>query len=259
MRSSTALTRLALLGAMALAGARLSADGPDLDLKVRAGLNTMQKDLHDNKAFGLAVSATFPLWKDAGLMVDFGYDYLPGRAWDALPDPKAPIWYNQGGTILTTGPNGSPLFLQAAQSNGSADSRKTGFEGFSVRGSYLAPIPAVSGLSWHAGLSLDRYKSSNQFVGNAVPVYKDGSSVKNLGSNAYEGWALSRKRAALQLGLHAGVVYQVQENHKLEFNIRNIGYGLQDFQPLAYTGRAAQLSDKNGRGFVFEVGLTVKL
>lgn len=259
MRAPGLLARTALLAAVAWAVSTARAEGPDFDLKLRTGLTTMQKDMHDNKAFGVAVGATFPLWQSGALVVDFGYDYIPGRGWDALPDKTAKIWYSQNGTVISSGPNGSPLFVQVAQTNGSADSHKTGYEGFSARFAYLAPVAALKGLSWQAGLSLDRYKSSNQFVGNAVPVYMDGTTVKNLGSNAYEGWAISTNRSTLNAGVFAGLVYQVHENHKLELNIRNIGYGIQDFQPLAYTGRAAQLSDKNGRGFVFEFGLTVKL
>lgn len=238
--------------------ASASAGEPNFDIKIRGGLTTMQKDIHDNKAFGVAFGAVFPLWKGAGIAVDLGYDYLPSRGWDGLPAANAPIYYNQSGTVISAGPNGNPLFVQAARTNGSADSRKTGLEGFSIRGGYIAEIPALPGLSWQAGLSLDRYKSSNQFVGNAVPVYMNGTTVTNLGGNAYEGWAISHQRSALNLGVYGGLVYQVHENHKLEFNVRNIGFGTQEYHPLAYTGKAAELADKNGRGFVFEVGLTVK-
>jgi len=263
-----ALQKLAHLG-VALTAFSLSLTAmdlnPDLDLKIRTGLTagTITKDLQDNKALGLAVGATFKITETGSITVDLGYDYLPGRETDGLPSSAAPIWYNFGTAAapnIQNNFNGHPLFVAPGNGNGSADSHKCGFEGFSLRVGYLAPLPWLQQLSWRAGLSLDRYKSTNQFVGNLVPLYTDAEgTVQNLGADAYEGWAYSRQRNAFNVGCFAGLTYQVHENHKVEFTVRNVGYGVMSYQPLAYTGKAAQLSDKNGRGWVFELGLTVKL
>jgi len=40
--------------------------------------------------------------------------------------------------------------------------------------------------------------------------------------------------------------------------VRNVGTGVMDFSPLAYTGRPEAFSNRTSRGFVFELSLNVK-
>jgi len=256
------MKRTPLLFTLVLAGV-LPLAAQDLDLKVRAGLTagSITDRLNDNKTMGFAVSHSYPLGRGASLVAELGYDYTPGRGTDALPNSGTPVYFRQAdGTVVSNGPGGAPLFLQVGQSNGSLHQTLRKMEGFSLRGSYRAELPWIEKCTWQVGLSLDRIKSRNQSMGNIVPVYKDaGGAVKNLGATAYEGWALLEERTAVNLGVHAGLSYQLHENHRLEVNVRNIGYGLRDYTPLAYSGKKAESRDLNGRGFVLEVGLTVKL
>lgn len=248
---------------LVLAGALLPLAAQEYDLKVRTGLTagTLAERLHDNKMLGLALSGTYPLGNGAALVAELGYDYLPGRGKDALPASGSAVYFRQAdGTVVSTAPGGQPLFLQIGKTNGSLQQTLRKMEGFSLRASYQARLPWMEKMTWHAGLSLDRMKSRNQSMGNIVPVYKDASgAVKNLGVNAYEGWALLEERSTVQIGVHAGLGYQLHENHRLEVVVRNVGQGLREYTPLATTGKKAESRDLNGRGFVFEVGLTVKL
>lgn len=231
----------------------------NLELKLRMGMNagSLVTDLSDNKTFGMAIGTAFDLSDTQAITVELGFDYLPGRGKDILPASGTPVFYNQNGTVISSY-NGNPLFLQVSDSNGSADSRRRSAQGISLRGGYRQAIPSVPGLSWQAGLSLDRYKSTNEFVGNIVPVYKDGDEVSNISDNSYEGWAYSRQRAVLSPGAYAGVAYQFQDEYKVEFNVRNVGVGIMNHTPLAYTGRTASFDTSTSRGFLFELSMAVK-
>lgn len=257
MNGTRTMFRLVLASALGL----LPLAAQDYDFKVRVGLNagSIVQDLRDNKAIGLGAQASFPLSASSALTAEIGYDYLPGRGRDLVPGMLGQNVFakDAAGNIVTAGPNGAPLQIVIDGSNGSKDVRKRGLEGFSLRGGYRAALPLMEGLAWQAGLSLDAYRSDNEFSGVLRPVYKaaDGKLVRVGG----ESWVENRERKAFNVGLFAGVAYQLHPNHKLEFNVRNIGYGLKDYRPFTTTGKPAEIVDARGRGWVFECALTVKL
>lgn len=245
---------------LVLASALLPLAAQEYDLKVRVGLNagSIVQDLRDNKALGLAAQATFPLGASSALTAELGYDYMPGRGKDRIPERAGQTLYAQTpGGVVTTGPNGKPLQVLIDRNLGSRDIARRSFEGFSLRGAYRAALPVFEGLAWQAGLSLDAYRSDNEFGGATRPVYV-GNDGK-LATIGGESWVENHERKAFTVGAFAGLVYQLHPNHKLEFNVRNIGYGLKDFKPFTYTGRKGEVVDANGRGWVFECALSVKL
>jgi hypothetical protein len=241
------------------------------EFKVRAGLTAgnLAKDMRDNKTFGFALANTFPLGEGKGINVELTYDIFPGSTRDVTQYPKTVYANIPGHGIVSSDPNtGLPLTLTPALS---VDSRANKMEGFGLRGSYVSPIPGITGLSWQAGLSLNRYKSSNEFLIDLRAVYIDANGGSHTLTSynpkdpngtqitAHEGYAGQSNRTVLSVGAHAGLIYQFSKEFKLEGNIRNIGYGVKDYTPLAYSGQPGTLSDKNGRGFVFEIGLSMNL
>ena len=235
------------------------AQTPDLEFKFRGGttLGNLRKDLRNDQIFGLGFEVAIPLDPKSSFIAECGYDYAPGRGQDRLPGRNASIWYNYNGTGGTIAPNGSPYFVAPTQSYGSEDTRNISFEGFSLRGGYRRAW--AGNLSWQLGLSLDRYKSKNQFVGYLYPRYMRNGVDTLLGSNEYEGWAVNHERAKLCPGAYAGLSYRLDETYRCEFNLRSIGYGISEFIPSAYSGRPEQLLDKNARGLTAEVVFVVKL
>lgn len=234
---------------------------PGLDFKFRAGTTAgaVHQDLRNGKAFGLGFGLTFPTAESGTFTVDLGYDVLPGTGYDALPGKDRTIYYEWQGSVISSY-QGHPLFVQPAENFGSFDSRKRSVEGFSLRLGYLHAIPAIQNLSWQAGLTAERYKVRSQLTGNIVPnfIAADGSTG-HLGPNEYEGWAFSRERTAIKPGAYAGLVYQLQEDSKLELNLRTVGYRFMDYTPLGYSGQPGRVFDQDGRGCVVEFVYAVKL
>ncbi|HJV48048.1 MAG TPA: hypothetical protein VJ549_02115 [Geothrix sp.] len=267
------LGRLLLASAAILALPLAAQDGSQLnpEFKIRSGLTTgtLAKDLRDNKSFGFALANTFSLGSGKGLSVELGYDVFTGNNRDSMRT-TGPVYYNLPGygVISADSTSGAPLYLL---SSSSTDSRSRKMEGFGLRASYVSRIAGIEGLSWQVGLSLDHYKSSSEFLIDLRPVYNDASGrphtltsyePQDPGGNqiyAHEGYAYQAARTTFTFGAHAGLVYQFTKDFKVEGNLRNIGYGVKDYAPLAYTGQPATLSDKNGRGFVFEIGLSMNL
>lgn len=251
-------TTLLILGVALLPQPLLALDWglTDPAIKIRSGLTTgsIQNDQHDNRVIGLAASASLPIRGGSALAFELGYDLFPGQNWDATRFDQ-PVYYNLNGQVISSY-QGSPLFLTP---NLSGDARAIKMEGFSLRTTWIAT--AAARFSWQVGLSLDFIRSSSQFTGTLRPVYRtsQGGTTTLPPSNQYEGWAMSVPRTAVTLGAHMGAGYRLSPEHRLEFNIRNIGYGIKDYTPLAYSGQRATLRDKNGRGFVFEVGLSMSM
>lgn len=265
--------RLLLASAAILALPLAAQDGSLLNpqFKIRSGLTagTLSKDMRDNKTFGFALANTFSLGDGKGITVELGYDIFPGNTKDCLRTPGTVYADVPGYGIVSKDPaTGNPLILRPSEST---DSRANKMEGFGVRASYQSPIPGISGLSWQAGLSLDRYRSSSEFLIDLRAIWVDAAgnwhsmtryNPRDPNGNtiaAHEGYAAQSNRTVISVGAHAGLAYQFSKEFKLEGNIRNIGYGVRDYTPLAYSGQPGTLSDKNGRGFVFEIGLSMKL
>lgn len=245
--------------ALSLIPSWAGAQTPDFEFKFRGGttLGSLRKDLRNDQILGLGVEVSIPLDTTSSFIAECGYDYAPGRGQDRLPGRNASIWYFYNGTGGTTAPNGSPFFVAPTQSYGSEDTRNISFEGFSLRAGYRRAW--TGNVSWQVGLSLDRYKSKNQFVGYLYPRYMKNGVDTLLGSNEYEGWAVNRERVKLSPGVYAGLSYRLDETYRCEFNLRSIGYGISEFIPSAYTGRSEQLLDRNARALAAELVFVVKL
>ena len=263
--------RLLLASAAILAQPLAAQDGSSLnpEFKIREGLTagTLAKDLMNNETFGFALANVFPLKDGRSLSVELGYDVFAGANRETL-HTQGPVYFDLNGTVVSADPTShTPLYLSQARST---DTRSFKMEGFSVRVNYQAPVPGVEGLSWQAGLSLDRYKSSSEFMIDLIPVYDLNGGAHSLTSylpsdgsgtriTANEGYANQVPRAVFTVGAQAGLVYQISKELKVEANVRNLGYGLKNYTPLAYSGTTATLSDKNGRGNVFEIGFSMTL
>jgi hypothetical protein len=240
------------------------------EFKIQSGLSTgaLTKDRDDNQVFGFAVANAFKLDNGSSFSVELGYSVLPGATPERLRT-SGTVYYNANGTVYSADPKTkAPLFLRV---NDSTDTRSHKMDGFSLRGAYISPIASVKGLSWQAGLSLDRFKTINEFIIDLRPMYLDanggahsmtsydGFDATGTQITAHEGYANSVTSTQLTVGVQAGLIYQLNKDFKVEGTLRNVGYGAKDYTPLAYSGKPGTLSDKNGRGFIFEVGLSLTL
>jgi len=250
------LLRYGLVLAPVLALPLAAQDSPlSFDMKMRAGLmsGAMQKDHFDNKAMGFGLAATYSLGGTKAVTAELSFDLMPGRHHDVMPTGGT-IWVMQDGAPVNI--NDTPNTFDFIHSY---DDRKESCQGFSLRLGYTDALPFLEGLSWQAGLSLDRYKPKSEFKYTFIawgPPDADG--VRKL-AEWYEGGTFVAEGAKIVPGAFVGVKYAFDKEMGVEFNIRNIGAAHNNFTPFTYTGKAAQLDSSTSRGFVFEIALSVKI
>ncbi|MDP2875072.1 MAG: hypothetical protein Q8O00_02740 [Holophaga sp.] len=227
------------------------------EMKMRAGLTTgaLQKDHFDNKAMGFGVAASYPMGKTAAVTAELSFDLLPGRHRDVMP-AGGTVWVNPANPVTTTG--STPYTLNPTYSY---DDRKESSQGFSLRLGYTDSFPVLEGLSWQAGISLDRYAAKSEFKYTfiAVPTPPAVTQPDGTAVVPYEGGTFVAGGTKIVPGLFVGVKYAFAKDKGLEFNIRNIGAAHNHFIPFTYTGQAARLESSTSRGFVFEFALSVKI
>jgi hypothetical protein len=227
------------------------------DMKIRAGLTTgaIQKDHFDNKAMGFGLATIYPLGGTKAVTAELSFDLLTGRHHDVLSTSGA-VWVNPANPVTTNGT--TPYVLNPTYSY---DDRKESSQGFSLRLGYTDALPILDGLSWQAGLSLDRYKPKSEFKYTfiAVPTPPKVTQADGTLVVPYEGGTFVASDPKLVPGFFVGVKYSFDKEKGLEFNIRNIGAAHYDFTPFTYTGKAARLDSSTSRGFVFEIALSVKI
>jgi len=280
---SVALTASLALIPLASQGIPVLDNLDGVDLKLHFGTpisSSMRHTLYDDDALGISLGTSMPLKNGGAFVVELGYDYFAGRSHDTLPGLSTPIYYqpldtngNPKGGVVSSVPNSSgepsPLYVQAAATNGSFEAKNRSFSGFSVRLGYQAPLFEVPDLLWQAGLTLDRYKGKSQIVGNLVPNYNTTDQNGNVtgvgvlqdvnGYVGYEGYAFNHEKTRFSPGAYAGLTYRLSPDFKLEFNVRDLAYRVEDYIPLAYTGKPAHAADVDGRGVTCEFVLCVKL
>lgn len=253
--------RWGTLVALACGGLTLAAQdpGPSYDFKLRAGLTAgdLRKDHQDNKLMGVGAMATFPGFAGGALTAEVAFEYVPGRGYDAMRT-TGPIYYNPASPATAT--NGQPLRLSLETSG---DVRKEGMQGFSTRVGYSQPWSLMEGLSWHAGLTLDAYKVASEYTQTLIPVYGAGNGTKvppvDGNKEYYEGAAFQVKGSKITPGLYVGAALKVSANHRVEVNLRNLGYLHREYTPFTYSGKAASLEEKMRRGWALELGLAMKI
>ncbi|WLT30676.1 hypothetical protein [Geothrix sp. PMB-07] len=245
---------LALLGAIPLC-----AQSPySFDLKIHGGVTggSLHTDLADNKTFGFGVEGRYSLGGTKALTAELSYDAF-GSRWRDVPPPSATIYALPAGGAPVTTWNGGPLVLTNANS---MDLRKESVQGFSLRGGYTDALPWIQGLTWKAGLSLDTYKVISEFTGTLIPSDANGNAFDDgSGKDYYEGWAISKSKVKVGLGAYVGVGMPLNEDLRIEFNLRSVATGHSNYHPFTYTGKPASMEDKSRQSVVFEIALALKL
>ncbi len=243
-----------------------SADSPfGFDLKLRGGVagGSLQTNLGDNKMFGFGVEGRYSLRGPSALTAELSYDVFGARWRDVTPSGGA-VWMDPNsaipdttGAVPTTTWHGAPLTLSNAKS---IDYRKEALQGFSLKVGYTNALPWFEGMTWKAGLSLDAYKVQSEFTGTLVPLdaspQGDGTDID---PEYYEGWAFTKSKTKLGLGAYAGVGMTLNENLRIEFNLRSVATGHYDYHPFTYTGKPAFLEEKTRQAVAFEIALALKL
>ena len=262
----TAGLLLAALPALAQSQPQTKDPGPSFDFKLHGGVTagTLRKDLVANQTFGFSLAGLLPLGGTRALVVELGFDYFPGRDHDALPN-SGPVYYNYQNP--TTSYQGQPLWLNPSNS---IDWRKTYLQGFSLSCAYQDAIKGP--WYWFAGVSLNDLKSVGQFSGTLYPSYGatpgtpapgyepvNASNPSGPVKDYYEGWATVTDRTRLGAGVLGGVGVKLNDDFKVEFRVRNIGFTNLDYRPFTYTGAAPVVEASTHRGFVFEFALGLSL
>lgn len=249
-----------LLALLTAAAPGLAQSQPEFALRMRTGATagSPSKDLSSHSLVGLGIQGSLPVGPGK-VTAELGFDYFPGRGRDATQ--AGPVYINPGAPTTTY--LGQPLFLRPQES---ADQRKESLQGFGLRVGYEAAFPLLEGWDWHAGVSLDRLKTTSEFSGYAVPMYVSNpgtgavsQALDASGRRAYEGWAISRQTTKFHPGAFAGVGTAINPNVRLDFTLRSFGYQHQDYAPFTYTGRPAELSERSRRGLALEIGLALKI
>lgn len=230
---------------------------PTFDFKIRGGLTAgdLSKDQSSNQAFGFAVASRFSLGGSRAFTLELGFDHFPGQDHDVMPMGGA-VYYNPQSPATTF--QGEALYLSKANS---IDFRKEQSQGFSLRGVYSDALPNLGAWYWFAGASLDFYKVTAEMSGTLIPMYGAATPVPDPvpGNDYYEGWAFVKEKTKPGVGLLGGVGVPLSENIKFEFTIRNISTTHFNYKPFTYTGQSPVLVESTHRGFVFELGLVVKI
>lgn len=261
MAGTCFLNRSILAAVLCAALPALAADGgTTLEYKLGAGLTAgaLRTDQGANQAYGFGLAARHP-YGAGTLTLDLSYDLLAGQALDRMP-LNQPVWGPSGTGLATTEPTtGNPYFLRT---NESIDFRKESAAGFSLRGGYSAPLGAVPGLNWQAGISLDWLRTSSEFTGTLRPMYLSaGGAPTQAGAtqNYYEGFAFVQAKAALVPGFYLGLRQQLGQDFALELNARDLGAKHYDWRPTTYTGQPAAMDSSTHRGFLFQICLAMAL
>jgi hypothetical protein len=240
-------------------------EGPyHFSFKTRAGLTAgdIQKYHFDNKiiSFGFEVKRKM-FGEGSALAAELAFDYVPGRHHDVMvPDHGV-----SGGLGL------DPYW--------STDDRKEWGQGWSLRASYISPMPSfgppmvsrmTKKIDWYAGLSIDRHKVSSEFEwslrdSSAYPPHNPDPMppLHNAGSGRF-----TENGSDVTIGVFAGLRFRVTDEIDFEMSLRNFGMKHWDFTPGAYLGfppgvyvgsEAGKLEVGGVRGWALEFALAVKL
>lgn len=191
-------------------------------VKIRAGIcfGDVQKDMQANKVTGMGLEFGYGLSGSSSIFGELAYlNFASTDYWNPLP---------AGATYAT-----------------SVDLRKNRLEGFLIRGGYRAAF-GPKGLSWQAGVDVDRLKSRQEVSGQIV-----------VGSTT-EGLAVTPESTKINIGLFGGLHYDLGDAATIEANLVSIGYGRVNWVPRSTSGTAAAAETTTRRGFVFEVAVGFK-
>ena len=208
-----------VLAMTASTAASLSAQGRGLTAsgKVRAGVASgdLQQDLRANKMTGMGIELTYTLGERSAVFGEVAYvNFASTDYWNPLP---------AAATVAT-----------------SVDLRKNRLDGFTLRGGYRAGFGSM-GLSWQAGLAVDRLKSRQEVSGQIV-----------IGATT-EGLAATPESTKVNVGGFGGIHWAIGENFSVEANLVSVGYSQVNWVPSSYSGTTAAAETKSHRGVVFEV------
>lgn len=212
---------LALIAGLALPSAA-QGKGFTASGKVRAGVTSgdIQQDMQANKATGMGIEVGYGLSDRTSVFGELAYlNFASTDYWNPLP--------------------------ATAVVASSVDLRKNKLGGFTFRGGYRSGFGS-QGLSWQAGLTLDRFKSRQEVSGQIV-----------IGTTT-EGLAATPEDTKIAPGAFGGIHWAVGENFTLEANLVSIGYSRVNWVPASYSGTTAAAESKTRRGLVLEVAFGFK-
>lgn len=219
MKAALAATFACAVSAL---GAQTAAGGFSGGVKVRAGFTSgdVQTDMQANKITGMGLEFAYGLTSSSAVFGELVYlNFASTDYWNPLP---------ASATFAT-----------------SVDLRKNRLEGFVIRGGFRSAF-GPKGLSWQAGLDLDRLRSRQEVSGQIV-----------IGSTT-EGLAATPENTKINIGLFGGLHYDLGDSATLELNLVSIGYGKVNWVPRSYSGTTATAETTTRRGFVYEAAVGFK-
>jgi hypothetical protein len=213
---------VAAMSASAVASLSAQGRGFTASGKVRAGVTSgdLQQDLRANKMTGMGIEFAYAFGGRSSLFGEVAYvNFASTDYWNPLP----------AGAVAAS----------------SVDLRKNRLGGFTLRGGYRSEFGST-GLSWQAGLALDRLKSRQEVSGQIL-----------IGTTT-EGLAVTPESTKANVGGFGGIHWAIGENFSLEANLVSVGYSQVNWVPSSYSGTAAAAETKSHRGVVFEVAFGFK-
>ena len=218
-------------------------------------MGNVKDDMHMDQSLGLGLQGKYALTSSSWFEGDLVYTYYPGKVYDNVKYSGA--IYDPNGATASTATNVVGNYYLGLTS---ADARKNYMSGLSLRAGYGAKIN--EDWSWHAGLSIDMFKYTQEASGTVKPYYITQAPEANPvahNSGYYETIGTVPHKASAGIGAWGGVNYKISENFHLELNALTMGYTTQNYVPYTYSGQAPTVETKSRHGFGLEVVFGLKM
>ncbi len=234
MKMKTSLLSLVLPILLAV-GTPLSAQSLEYGMKFGAGATA--GSIGSQARRGSLSTAIFADWKfgpSSSFFGEFTYQYF-------LAADHEVTQFGSGYSV-----NGNLGTLSPATS---VDVRQDRLEGYGVNLGYRQKLGSTA-WSWHAGLSLNIFKSTQEVTGQllAVNAIDDAAVGGSANRQRYtEGLNYRPSKTDLKPGAFVGIRTEITRNAFVEFNANFLGYSQINYLPKAYTGQApaTETSSKN--------------
>jgi hypothetical protein len=207
-----------------------------LDWKTRLGYTTSTKDELRSSYLGFGMN--------------FGYKVGPGKVGFELG-----YIYNSGDNYFTSMPDTSKITpsnadgttgKQALDPQKTVEDKRNEFSGITVRLSYQQEFSSSKDFAWQAGLQLGG-KFKHQYIGECRSVkYEpttnaDGTTTPVAANSWRDVYTAVPYKSALNPSFFAGVIWHVDKESSLEFNLMLLNYTAIDYHH--YAGTASNYHD----------------
>jgi hypothetical protein len=217
--------RFALWGAVALAFGSLGLQAQEadskfsVDWKTRFGYSASSKDNLRQSFLGFGMNLGYKVGPGK-VGFELGYFYKTGDNYATTPD----------GSLAPAGTQALPTTLNLAKS---MEDKRNELEGFTVRLSYQQDFSQIWG--WQAGLQLGA-KFKHQYIGDCQSLSYSGNSADAVSATSWrDNYNGTPTDSSLNPSPFAGVVWHIDKESSLEFNLLLLNYKAVEYKHYAGT------------------------